>query len=111
MVDPRMAQATAVQTKIAMIATMRFNMVVCVPTLSAAPPNLCPEVGHVKYFSLQSEGESVDLPCSIWGRTEFIPTRSGPLSFFCHPERVEGPFARLRRRNGRCKPRASPAEP
>src|SRR6266404_1219083 len=38
MVDPRMAQATAVHTKIATIAIIRFNMVVCAPTLSAATP-------------------------------------------------------------------------
>src|SRR5712664_1637296 len=37
MVDPRMAQATAVHTKIAMIAAIRLIMVVCVSTLSAAP--------------------------------------------------------------------------
>src|SRR5467141_319345 len=35
-VDPRMAQATAVHTKIATIAIIGFNMVVCVSTLSAA---------------------------------------------------------------------------
>src|SRR5882724_10663432 len=39
MVDPRMAQATAVHTKIATIAIIRFNMVVCASTLSAAPSN------------------------------------------------------------------------
>src|SRR5258708_34507151 len=33
-----MAHATAVYTKIAMIAALRFNMVVWVSTLSAAPP-------------------------------------------------------------------------
>jgi len=33
-----MAQATAVHTKIALIATMRFNTVVSLSTLSAAPP-------------------------------------------------------------------------
>src|SRR6267143_1803474 len=38
MVDPRMAQATAVHTKIATIAPIRLSMVVCVSTLSAAPP-------------------------------------------------------------------------
>src|SRR6267142_4582515 len=38
MVDPKMAQATAVHTKIATIAIIRFNMVVCVSTLSAATP-------------------------------------------------------------------------
>ncbi len=38
MVDPRMAHATAVQPKIAMIAAIRLNMVVCLSTLSAAPP-------------------------------------------------------------------------
>src|ERR1700730_8132917 len=38
MVDPRMAQATALHTKIATIAIIRFNMVVCAPTLSAALP-------------------------------------------------------------------------
>ncbi len=54
MVDPRMAQATAVHTKIAMIAKIRFNMVVCFSTPSAAPPNLAHLVGIVKYFSLQS---------------------------------------------------------
>jgi hypothetical protein len=32
-----MAQATAVHTKIAMIATIRLIMVVCASTLSAAP--------------------------------------------------------------------------
>src|SRR5258708_2213670 len=37
MVDPRMAHATAVHTKIAMIAAIRLIMVVCVSTLSAAP--------------------------------------------------------------------------
>src|SRR5260370_15844677 len=36
MVDPRMAQATAVHTKIAMIAAIRLIMVGCAPTLSAA---------------------------------------------------------------------------
>src|SRR6266436_5235179 len=38
MVDPRMTQATAVHTKIATIAIIRFNMVVCLSTLSAATP-------------------------------------------------------------------------
>src|SRR6266404_434754 len=38
MVDPRMAQATAVHTKIATIATIRFNMIVCASTLSAVIP-------------------------------------------------------------------------
>src|SRR5260370_16584605 len=37
MVDPRMAQATAVHTKIAMIAAIRLIMVFCVSNLSAAP--------------------------------------------------------------------------
>ena len=84
-----MAQATAVQTKIAMIATMRFNMVVCVPTLSAAPPNLCPEVGHVKYFSLQSEtgrnfGMQASVVCFCSGRSsdrypmQRRPSQAGP---------------------------------
>ncbi len=84
-----MAQATAVQTKIAMIATMRFNMVVCVSTLSAAPPNLCPEVGHVKYFSLQSEtgrnfGMQASVVCFCSGRSsdrypmQRRPSQAGP---------------------------------
>src|SRR6266851_1835637 len=38
MVDTRMAQATAVHTKITLIATIRLNMAVCLSTLSAAPP-------------------------------------------------------------------------
>ena len=38
MVDPRMAQAIAVHAKIATIAIIRFSMVVCAPTLSAATP-------------------------------------------------------------------------
>src|SRR5216684_969542 len=67
MVDPRMAQATAVHTNIAMIATIRFNMVVCLSTLSAATPKLARLVGIVKYFSLQSGafGSSSSLPVSF----------------------------------------------
>src|SRR5205823_10017061 len=38
MVDPRMAHATAVHPKMKTIAAIRLNMVVCVPSLSAATP-------------------------------------------------------------------------
>src|SRR6267143_16674 len=56
MVDPRMAQATAVHTKIATIAIIRFNMVGwCLDSLRRNP-NLPRRVGVVKYFSMQSEG-------------------------------------------------------
>jgi hypothetical protein len=37
-----MAQATAVQTKIAMIAAIRFSMVVCASSLSAEPQPTSP---------------------------------------------------------------------
>src|SRR6266850_6156311 len=45
MVDPRMAQATAVHTKITMIATIRFNMVVCASrSYLLSPPPAQPNV-------------------------------------------------------------------
>ncbi len=68
-----MAQAAAVHTKIALIATMRFNMVVSLSTLSAAPPNPACPVGIVKYFALRSKGAP--------GEGNGVPGRKGLRCF------------------------------
>jgi hypothetical protein len=50
-----MAQATAVHTKIATIAIIRFNMVVCAPTLSAAIPNYVARLALSSTFHSKAE--------------------------------------------------------
>jgi len=54
-----MAHATAVQTKIAMIATIFFNIVICVSTLSAVPqPILFSWPCQVLFIGKVTSGES-----------------------------------------------------
>ena len=85
-----MAHATAVQMKIAMIAAIRFNMVICASTLSAAPQATssswhCQVLFNVKYKLCAI------LPRSMQGRTSVRP----PYSFL--PSRYPEPSFRAKR--------------
>src|ERR1700682_1994823 len=87
MVDPRMAQATAVQTKIAMIAPIFFNIVICVSTLSAVPPTYVVKLalsstfhckvhsGEIRPGAGEKSGCPGPLPLSRLAR--LVPTGSG----------------------------------
>src|SRR6266850_1930260 len=74
MVDPRMAQATAVHTKIATIAIIRFSMVVCVSTLSAASPTYLARLALSSTFHDKVKDADSDRPVrsNVWD--------SGPLA-------------------------------
>src|SRR5258708_7394195 len=62
MVDPRMAQATAVHTKIAMIAAIRLIMVFCASTLSAVRPTYRSELALSSTFHCKVTRSRVPNP-------------------------------------------------
>src|SRR3977135_3277136 len=72
-----MAQATAVQTKIAMIAAIRFNMLGCASTLSARPQPTspgwdCQVLFIVKYK--QVRGSALLHAGTDFGPSSLLPT-------------------------------------
>src|SRR5712692_5073356 len=104
MVDPRMAQATAVHTKIAMIAAIRLSMMGCVSTLSAASPTYPLQLTlsstfwcKVQLCAKRLRAFSARRSCPCRGTIQLVPTGSGshPLFAFpfspthgCHSERA-----------------------
>src|SRR6266436_3053512 len=77
-----MAQATAVQTKIAMIAAIRFNMLGCASTLSARPqptsPGWCCQVLYnEKYLTTPTRRGRLGSGGESRGTTQHVETDCG----------------------------------
>src|SRR6267378_7709546 len=98
MVDPRMPQATAVHTKIAMIATIRFNMVVCASrSYLLSPPPTQPNVSRLALSStfhckVQARAR---IPFAPSARVSVVPSRHSPVTLFCYPDCYERPPKRV----------------